>query len=178
MDIDTPNEQKITGTFHDENERKLTDEVTGTLTFNKYYPSKTEINFYDDITPAPGSYEHLILRVDNAELELRSAGVFIGGKSARTSYTIEKLSTSINALSSNHIYRSPGLKRLLYFDLDITVEGVQVRQRWVPETHRKRKWQHYFEVVSPEKLEPDLVHSLFLMLSTITCSKFFCTTYI
>jgi hypothetical protein len=170
VDIDNLNEQEIIGDIIDDVDNVLVANIKGLLTFNKYFPSKAKITI-NGFYPSYESIADLAFREIDGTKFMINYGLSDNYIHKRV-FAIDKIITSRANENKYYTYTSGGVDGLLYFK-DIKSETLEIYQNKIPSTYSEKD-KFYYEVRSNQSIDIDNINLIFLMLSTMTASKFFC----
>lgn len=172
MNIDIPSKQEIIGDFIDTNGNTLIANVKVQLIFNRYNPIETKI-FADDIDLSNvNKYNHdFVFRESDGTMYMVNLSLSTIFFQNAECYVDKIITKAINKASS-FIYTSGNVTGLLYFR-DIKSDKLEIIQYRVPQEVSEED-RYYYEIKSNSPLDEEEIDLLFLMLSTITASKFFC----
>ena len=167
MKFNIKKEQKIRGNLISANGSTIHQNVIGICKFNAYYLSESYIYF--NIETNWGNYTFEI--EPNIKLILSFSKGFYP-----TYFDISEVHILTGKKNKNNEFESGCLDGLLYFHKEIRYNDIIIKKHLVPEKYTNKNSQYYYSIQSESVTDFESADLIFLILSTITGTKFFSRT--
>ena len=165
MNINNPNEQKLVGNLISRDGSKSYKNIEGKCKFNPYDLSDSYLSVmidhdWDDFTfESPGKFKFFL--------------TFKKGFDP-TFFDISELHLHTNKSYTYNTYSSGCVDRLLYYHDKIKHGNLFIKKEFVPDNFRNENRDYYYTIKSKDDINIEEADLIFLMISTMTGSKFFC----
>lgn len=161
-------ETSLSGDFYNSEDELIAENKEGTLHFNRFYFHKSSVVF-EGFAPSTDRNESIIFKDDKGiSLNLK----FSSSNISETKYHLDKLVIP-NSSEGNYPQYHSGIKSN-FMPREITSSlGYEIKEKRIPRDLSEEKNDKFLILKANEELSDTYLLRYFLLLSTLSCDKFF-----